>query len=90
MKGITGNPTLAYQRFAVQPVSGAQQAQGTSAKPNTTQSTEAAKVTISAQAREMAGSNAPKVEALKAAIADGTFKVDPALVAQRMLDGVGA
>lgn len=92
MKGITGNPTLAYQRFAVQPVSGAQQSQGTQVKPTTTQATEAAKVTISAQAREIAGSstvNTQKVEALKTSIADGSFKVDPNVVAQRMLEGLG-
>ncbi|MEN9580589.1 MAG: Anti-sigma-28 factor, FlgM [Pseudomonadota bacterium] len=95
MKGITGNPALeAYQRFAVKPVSSAQQAQGAGVDPASTTSTKAAKVSISAEARELAAGNAPvntqKVESLRAAIVDGSFQVNPTLVAQRMLDGVGA
>lgn len=93
MKGITGNVSNAYQRYAVKPLSSLQQAQSTGASERTTsnQSTEAAKVTISAEARELAGGavNTQKVEALKAAIADGSFKTNSNVVAQRILDGFG-
>lgn len=95
MKGITGNISDAYQRYAVKPLGSAQQSQGTGATQTATRSgsAEAAKVTISAQARELAsggGVNTQKVEALKAAIADGSFKVNSTLVAERILDGFGA
>lgn len=92
MKGITGNVSSAYQRFAVKPLSSLQQSQGTNERTTRAPSTEAAKVTISAQARELAGAavNAEKVEALKASIADGSFKVDSTVVAQKLLDGFGA
>ena len=58
------------------------------------QTTEAAKVTISSQARELAEGgatpvNAKKVEALKAAIADGSFSINTHTVAQRMLEKAG-
>lgn len=95
MKGITGNPALdAYQRFAVKPVSSAQQAQGTGAAAPQPQTGAAAKVSISTEARSLAEGSGPvdtqKVDSLKAAIADGSFKVNSTVVAQRMLDGVGA
>jgi flagellar biosynthesis anti-sigma factor FlgM len=94
MKGITGNPALdAYQRFAVKGVSSAQRAEGASGTAPRPQGTEAAKVSISTEARELASGseqvNAQKVERLKAAIEDGSFRVDATLVAQRMLDGLG-
>jgi hypothetical protein len=50
MKGITGHPALeAYQRFAIKPVSSAQQAQGAGVDPASTTSAKAAKVSISAE-----------------------------------------
>jgi negative regulator of flagellin synthesis FlgM len=54
-------------------------------------SSDAAQVTISEEARAlMAGASAPvdhgKVEAIKAKIAEGTFKVDPHKVASRIVD----
>jgi flagellar biosynthesis anti-sigma factor FlgM len=93
MKGITGNVSDAYQRFAVKPLTAA--AQQPVAAPNQTAraaSPEAAKVSISSQARDLAagGVNTQKVEALKASIADGSFKVNSQVVAQRILDGFGA
>lgn len=93
MKGITGNVSDAYQRFAVKSVNAtAPQSVGATDKATRAASPEAAKVSISAQARDMAASgvNTPKVEALKAAIADGSFKVNSQVVAQRILDGFGA
>lgn len=94
MKGITGNPALdAYQRFAVKSVSSAQRTEGTSSTAIRPQATEAARISISSEARELAAGggqvNTQKVDRLKAAIADGSFRVDSNLVAQRMLDGVG-
>jgi flagellar biosynthesis anti-sigma factor FlgM len=94
MKGITGNPALdAYQRFAVKSVSSAQRAEGTNGAARPPQPTEAAKVSISTEARELASGsgqvNTQKIERLKAAITEGSFRVDSTIVAQRMLDGVG-
>lgn len=93
MKGITGNPALdAYQRFAVGAVSSTREAQGTAPTGARAPAPEAAKVTISSEARAAADSpiNLQKVDSLKASIADGSFKVDARTVAQRMLDSVGA
>jgi negative regulator of flagellin synthesis FlgM len=94
MKGITGNPALdAYQRFAVKSVSSAQRTEGASGTAPRPQATEAAKVSISSEARELAAGNGQvntqKVERLRAAIAEGSYRVDSSIVAQRMLDGVG-
>lgn len=93
MKGITGNVSDAYQRFAVKPLNATpQQPVGATDRTTRAASPEAAKVSISAQARDMASSgvNTQKVEALKASIADGSFKVNSQVVAQRILDGFGA
>jgi flagellar biosynthesis anti-sigma factor FlgM len=93
MKGITGNPALdAYQRFAVKPVQSAREADGPAQAGHRPPSPEAVKVNISTEARAAADSpvNVHKVEGLKAAIADGSFQVDSRLVAQRMLEGLGA
>jgi flagellar biosynthesis anti-sigma factor FlgM len=91
MKGITGNVSNAYQRYAVKPLSSSQEAQGTADRTTRTPSAEAAKVSISAEARELAGGgvNVQKVEALKAAIADGSFKTNSNVAAQKILDGFG-
>jgi negative regulator of flagellin synthesis FlgM len=94
MKGISGNPALdAYQRFAVKSVSSAQRAEGAEGVAPRPKATEAAKVSISSEARELASGggqvNTQKVDRLKAAIADGSFRVDSNIVAQRLLDGVG-
>ena len=94
MKGISGNPALdAYQRMAVNPVSGAKHAARPEADSSGPQ--EAAKVSISATARELAVGAAPggvdvnKVEALRSSIADGTFQVDARQIAGRMIDELG-
>jgi flagellar biosynthesis anti-sigma factor FlgM len=92
MKGISGNPALdAYQRFAVKSVSSAQRAEGTEGVAARPKATEAAKVSISSEARELASGggqvNTQKVDRLKAAISDGSFRVESSVVAQRMLDG---
>jgi flagellar biosynthesis anti-sigma factor FlgM len=91
MKGITGNVSDAYQRFAVKPLNAPQQPVGTSERTTRVASPEAAKVSISSQARDLASSgvNTQKVESLKAAIAEGSFKVNSQVVAQRILDGFG-
>jgi len=96
MKGITGNSALeAYRRVALAPVTSATPA----AKPEAPahaerQPVEAAKVSISTEARELASKgeakvSSKKVEALKAAISDGSFKVNSHVVASRLLDTLG-
>ena len=95
MKGITGNPALdAYQRVALTPVRPAGPASKAASTTGQAGSGQAAKVSISSQARELAGGSSTqvssqKVEALKAAVQNGSFKVDSHLVAERMLDGAG-
>ncbi len=95
MKGVSGNPALdAYQRMAVSPVSSAKP----QAKPQATEKpepgSEAAQVSISAKARNLATQSTQqldvqKVEALKAQIQQGTFQVDPAAVAQKLVHALG-
>lgn len=97
MKGITGNPALdAYHRMAISPVGAARpvgRAEQTSAP--TAASTQAAQVTISARARDLAtesaerGVDVQKVEALKQRIAEGQFRVDAQAVASRMIEQLG-
>lgn len=89
MKGITGNSVLdAYQRMAVRPVDGprAPQAVG-GAEPGGHE--QAATVSISTEARQLAGAersmDVAKVESLKSSIGNGTYRVDAQAVARRML-----
>jgi flagellar biosynthesis anti-sigma factor FlgM len=94
MKGITGNPVLdAYGRMAVTPVGAARPAQAIESGGGiSSASTPAAEVSISSHARDMAAGgrfDTEKVEALKASIAEGKFKVDSQNVARRMLDALG-
>ena len=94
MKGITGNPVLdAYGRMAVTPVGAPRPAEtiesGGSASSAATQ---AAEVSISSQARDLAAGgklDADKVEALKTQIAEGKFRIDSQDVARRMLEALG-
>jgi flagellar biosynthesis anti-sigma factor FlgM len=58
------------------------------------QPAEAVKVSISTEARELASKgdaqvSSKKVESLKAAISDGSFKVNSHVVAARLLDTLG-
>lgn len=93
MKSITGNPALdAYQRMAVTPVA---RTKATPPVENQASATapQAAHVTISAEAHQLAAAGAAvdveKVKALKASIEDGSFQVDSSVVARRMLDTLG-
>ncbi|MBM4361087.1 MAG: flagellar biosynthesis anti-sigma factor FlgM [Deltaproteobacteria bacterium] len=93
MKGITGYPALeAYQRVALTPVSPTRAAAPATAAEVTPQS--AAKLSISAEARDLATQgetpvNSKKVDAMKAALRDGSFNVDSRLVAERLVDTLG-
>lgn len=93
MKGITSNPALdAYQRVAVGPVGQARPADQPVAGADG-QASQAAKVTISHQARELAAGAEPqvdaqKVQALKAQVDNGSYAVNPQQIAARML-GIG-
>ena len=96
MKGITGNSALeAYRRVALAPVNSATKAAAPEAPPaDERQPAEAAKVSISTEARELASKgdaqvSSKKVESLKAAISDGSFQVNSHLVAARLLDTLG-
>jgi negative regulator of flagellin synthesis FlgM len=96
MKGITGNSALeAYRRVALSPVNSATNAAAPQAPAQAErQPAEAAKVSISSEAREMASKgdaqvSSPKIESLKAAVSDGSFKVNSHLVAQRLLSTLG-
>ena len=95
MKGITGHSALeAYRRASLDPVSPARPAEAPAAGAGERHPTEAAKLSISTEARELwakgeAQVDRKKVEALKASIADGSFRIDARLVAGRMLDSAG-
>ncbi len=93
MKSVSGNPALdAYQRVAgvapARPVT-----QGQPAASEAQNIGDAARVDISEAARELASAgqvvDARKVEALKQKIDDGSYQVDSAVVARRMLDILG-
>lgn len=96
MKGITGNSALeAYRRVALAPVNpSAQSAPAANVGTAERNPTQAAKVSISAEARDLAVQgdakvNQKKVDALKAKISDGSFQVNSQLVASRLLDTQG-
>jgi flagellar biosynthesis anti-sigma factor FlgM len=96
MKGITGNSALeAYRRVALAPVNSATKAAAPEAPvADERQPAEAVKVSISTEARELASKgdaqvSSKKVESLKAAISDGSFKVNSHVVAARLLDTLG-
>jgi negative regulator of flagellin synthesis FlgM len=96
MKGINGNPALdAYQRVAVNPVNAARPVAKTEVVGDATPSAgdQAAKVTISSTARELAsaagGKDAARISELKQQVEQGSFQVNPELIARRMLDATG-
>lgn len=94
MKGITSNPALdAYQRTAVTPVGpGPRSSAGGDAAP-LLNSSQAAKVSISSEARALASGASDidegKVEQLKAALAAGSLKFDSSAIAEKMIDQAG-
>jgi flagellar biosynthesis anti-sigma factor FlgM len=96
MKGITGNSALeAYRRVALAPVNpSAHSAPAANVGTAERSPAQAAKVSISAEARDLAVQgdakvNQKKVDALKAKISDGSFQVNSQLVASRLLDTQG-
>ena len=96
MKGV-GNGTVvgAYQRMAVPAVGTAKPAATPAASSGHEPSKEAAKVTISAEARHLAASategasDAAKVSGLKDRIRDGAYQVDSHHVASKIVDRLG-
>ncbi|HEX2730646.1 MAG TPA: flagellar biosynthesis anti-sigma factor FlgM [Polyangiaceae bacterium] len=95
MKGINGNPALdAYQRVAVTSVNATRPvAKPSEGDAQALPSEHAAKVSISNTARELVGSKsshgAERVQELKQKIEDGTFQVNPQMIASRMMDALG-
>lgn len=91
MKGISGNPVLdAYQRMAISPVAGSPTVQAPTPAAPVPGRSENAEVSISAKARDLAAGEAAidtaKVNELKTRIEAGDFRIDPALIATRMLE----
>jgi flagellar biosynthesis anti-sigma factor FlgM len=82
----------AYMKTSVVgPTSPARESHGATPAAAAASPTDAAEVRISEEARAlMAGASAPvdhgKIESLKSQIAEGTFKVDPHIVAARLVD----
>lgn len=96
MKGITGNPALdAYHRMGITPVGGARPIQSTQTSPTNAEGSQAAQVTISARARDLAtesagqGVDSAKVESLRNQIAEGTYRSDPQKIAAKMIEQLG-
>jgi negative regulator of flagellin synthesis FlgM len=90
---INNHALEAFSQHAVARTSQTRPAEpSSSAKVQSTGSSEAATVSISDEARQLAmagqtpAESAEKVAALKDAIEKGTFQVDTRLIAQRMLD----
>jgi flagellar biosynthesis anti-sigma factor FlgM len=94
MKGINGNPALdAYQRVAVSPVNPARPADKVDVGHDQAGKEEAAKVSISNTARQLAagageGHSAERVAELKSQVAQGTFQVNAGAIAGAMLDAL--
>lgn len=93
MKGITGNPALdAYHRMAISPVGAARPVDRPEAVSSGTASP-AAEVSISARARDLASESTQvdvaKVEGLKQQIAEGKYRADSHVIAQRMIEQLG-
>jgi flagellar biosynthesis anti-sigma factor FlgM len=95
MKGINGNPALdAYQRVAVNPVNAARPVPKADLgdKPQNV-GDQAAKVSISSTARELAGAaggkEAARITELKQQVEQGTFQINPQMIAQKMLQATG-
>jgi len=91
MKGITSNPALdAYQRTAVSAVTPGQRSSQGSDAPVSGTTAQAARVTISSEARALAagadGFDAEKVERLRNALAGGGLKFDSSLIAEKLID----
>jgi negative regulator of flagellin synthesis FlgM len=94
MKGVSGNPALdAYQRMAVAPVSQAKAPDQSAVASGGDKSSEAAQVSISSHAKELAGRSSEvdpqKVEALKAQVDNGSFQVNAAAVAEKLVQALG-
>lgn len=99
MKGITSNPALdAYQRMAISPVGPSRSTEkiaSTTASATAAPPQQAAKVSISEEARQLAAgatsaaSDATKVARLKAEVESGQAKFDSKQVAERMIAALG-
>jgi len=80
----------AYARTTISPVGGAPRPTPAAADSG---SDEAAHVTVSAEARALAaqsaGVDSQKVEALRSQIDSGEYKVNPQMLAMRLLDALG-
>jgi flagellar biosynthesis anti-sigma factor FlgM len=90
---VQSNAIQAYARTALNPATAPTvqpQVADTSAVVN---NDEAAQVTISAQARELAaqrgGIDQQKVDSLKAAVNSGELRINPQILALRILDSFG-
>lgn len=95
MKGINNNPALdAYQRVAVTPVNAARPIDKVDVGSDQAGKDQAAKVTISNTARQLAAGagelpNAERVAELKSKVDQGTFQVNSQMIAGQMLDALG-
>lgn len=96
MKGITGNPALdAYHRMAINPVGNARAVERADSTTKSSAESPAAEVKISSRARDLAleansaSVDAQKVDALKQRIADGSFRIDSQMIANRMIEQLG-
>jgi flagellar biosynthesis anti-sigma factor FlgM len=92
MKEVTAHPTVdAYQR-TVRPVGSPREAEQSNPPVSGARARSSAKVSISSEARALASGlstpvDAEKVQGLRAAIAQGTFRVDGERVAHAILNG---
>lgn len=94
MKGINGNPALdAYQRVAVTAVNPTRAARPNAVEGTSAVSEQAAKLSISTTARELASQAKPaedseRIAELKAKVEQGNFQFNPQLIASRMIDAL--